>query len=614
MSLKVIELKQTDPLASVNQNGDYQLQTTEKVLVPPNSEIVMKKCFLDTSAFNTQQIIVSEPLTLEFDFIDYVVNNTGFQNISTALLGSSGAGGTDQVPAGTVGTGLPMFRCKKRITGGGDERLLTGLSFFKSFTGTGNEWGNNQQLTFQYKDYSNVTRTFHITLPVLKSTDPLYTVNESLAVLNNSVKDITPADIQKKAGYRPFVGGGGGGINSGIDYKAVPTEIFEIVQNYGDANPITKILPKGIYQPDELAQQITQLCQEARHGDIFTSGDNFVGGDFMREVKSQTGDDCFACGFPASKGNNNPDNMDALGAVFQFGATGYYSGASQVALEYQQEFNKFAWSFNVLPNYGADKKLAVSKGTFAEFKGFNDNTISPYGYYEQVGGGIIFTSLRCKNPDGTPNNFWTDTLGFNLQELCPRPKYLNNIRGSATVPSAREIAFPMVDSLFKVGQTVTGPLLITDMNIVKGSNYQKAGQIVSETTVENFTSLLAEKQVLEASVSTGFYFIDVLSNFTNDIIGINENFKHTVGIVSNYFNENSYTTGTDADTLIYTHRSDYPIYLSNFHIRVLDSNRNLASNLGENNVVFLEVRQALPPLPPLIMPKKEDKDDKNIHK
>ena len=148
------------------------------------------------------------------------------------------------------------------------------------------------------------------------------------------------------------------------------------------------------------------------------------------------------------------------------------------------------------------------------------------------------------------------------------------------------------------------------MNIVKGTDYQKSGQIVSETNVENFNAILASKQVLEASVSTGFYFIDVLSNFSNDIIGINESFKHTVGIVSNYYNQNSFTTGTDADTLIYTHRSDYPIYLSNFHIRILDSNRNLASNLGENNVIFLEVRQNIPPIQPLLMPKKDDDEEK----
>ena len=58
--------------------------------------------------------------------------------------------------------------------------------------------------------------------------------------------------------------------------------------------------------------------------------------------------------------------------------------------------------------------------------------------------------------------------------------------------------------------------------------------------------------------------------------------------------------------MVYTHRSDYPIYLSNFHIRILDSNRNLASNLGANNVIFLEVRQAIPPIQPLLTMKKDD--------
>ena len=604
MSLKVIELKQTDPLASVNQNGDYELQTSEKVLVPPNSEIVMKKAFLDTSAFNTQQIIVPEDLTLEFDVLDYIVNNTGFENVSTNLLGTSSGLGTIEVPPATTGTGLPMFRSRKH-TVGTEDRIATNLTFNKKFTGTGNNWGNNQQLTFQYKDYSNNTRTFHITLPILPSSNFSYDVDIKIACLNNSVQDITPSSIQEKAGYRPF---NGADLASSVTYNDPPDVVYELVHNFG-GDTITKTLPSGIYQPDELAQQITELCQEARTGDVFTVGNNFVSGDFMKEVANQTGNDCMAVGFDVSKGNDLPTGSESLGAVFQFGTTGYYSGASQVSLEYQDEFNKFAWSFNVIPNYGADKKIAVSRGTFPDFRSDGDNNIDPYGYYQQVGGGIIFMSLRAKNPDGSFNPFWTETLGFDLDVLCPKPEYLNSIRGDGSIPKDTQ-AFASLESLFKVGVTVTAPLLIEDMNIVKGTDYQKSGQIVSETNVENFNAILASKQVLEASVSTGFYFIDVLSNFSNDIIGINESFKHTVGIVSNYYNQNSFTTGTDADTLIYTHRSDYPIYLSNFHIRILDSNRNLASNLGENNVIFLEVRQNIPPIQPLLMPKKDDDEEK----
>ncbi len=601
MSLKVIELKQTDPLASVFKNGDYELQTSEKILVPPNSEIVMKKAFLDTSAFNTQQIIVPEDLTLEFDVLDYIVNNTGFENVSTTLLGSSSGLGTIAVPPATTGTGLPMFRSRKHTVGTQD-RIATNLEFNKKFTGTGNNWGLGQQLTFEYKDYTNNTRTFHITLPTLPSSNFSYDVSINIACLDNSIKDVTSQDIQAKAGYRPFDGSFTG---SQVTYNNPPSIVYELVHNFG-GNTITKTLPSGIYQPNELAEQITQLCQEARTGDVFTVGNNFVSGSFMKEVANQTGDDCMAVGFDVSKGFNLPTGSDSLGAVFQFGTTGYYSGASQVALEYVEEFNKFSWSFNVIPNYGADKKIAVSKGSFPEFKSDGDNSIDPYGYYQQVGGGVIFMSLRCLNPDGSSNPFWTETLGFDLDVLCPKPEYKNSIRGDGAITINTQ-GFCQLESLFKTGITVTAPLLIEDMNIVKGTDYQKSGQIVSETNVENFTSILASKQVLEASVSTGFYFIDVLSNFSNEIIGVDENFKHTVGIVSNYFNQNSFTTGTDADTLIYTHRSDYPIYLSNFHIRILDSNRNLASNLGENNVVFLEVRQAVPPIQPLLTMKNDDK-------
>ena len=63
--------------------------------------------------------------------------------------------------------------------------------------------------------------------------------------------------------------------------------------------------------------------------------------------------------------------------------------------------------------------------------------------------------------------------------------------------------------------------------------------------------------------------------------------SHIFGIVSRYYETNNYTTGTEADAIIYTHRGS-PLYLNELKIRILDTNYNVA-NIGSDNVIFLQV-------------------------
>ena len=126
------------------------------------------------------------------------------------------------------------------------------------------------------------------------------------------------------------------------------------------------------------------------------------------------------------------------------------------------------------------------------------------------------------------------------------------------------------------------------MGVKKGVNFQESGSL-PPSEPQNTDKIYANKQVLEASLSTGFYFIDVIAEFQNSISNSINSFKHTVGIVSNFYNQNSFVTGTSADSLIYTHNSDQPLVLSSFNVRILDSTRSQPENLGDSNHIFLEI-------------------------
>ena len=62
-----------------------------------------------------------------------------------------------------------------------------------------------------------------------------------------------------------------------------------------------------------------------------------------------------------------------------------------------------------------------------------------------------------------------------------------------------------------------------------------------------------------------------------------------MAIVSRYYELNSFTSGSSADSLVYTHESEEPITLSSFGIRILKPSKEIADNLGKQTTVFLEI-------------------------
>ncbi len=57
-----------------NANGDWTTTIQEKIMIEDGDSIICRNAFIDTRSTNSQKIIIEEPLTLELDFIKYLVN------------------------------------------------------------------------------------------------------------------------------------------------------------------------------------------------------------------------------------------------------------------------------------------------------------------------------------------------------------------------------------------------------------------------------------------------------------------------------------------------------------------------------------------------------------
>jgi len=67
--------------------------------------------------------------------------------------------------------------------------------------------------------------------------------------------------------------------------------------------------------------------------------------------------------------------------------------------------------------------------------------------------------------------------------------------------------------------------------------------------------------------------------------------QFTKAIISRYYSQDSYTSATTADSLVYVHKGPSTI-IQSFRIRVLNPDRKVPQGLGVGSAVFLELVKA----------------------
>ena len=85
-----------------------------------------------------------------------------------------------------------------------------------------------------------------------------------------------------------------------------------------------------------------------------------------------------------------------------------------------------------------------------------------------------------------------------------------------------------------------------------------------------------------------YFQIEISGANRQDILGAETKNNLIQSIVGKYFTNGGYTTGNPDDGFRYVHKGD-PMVLKSLSVRILDSNGNLATGLGETSAVILEV-------------------------
>ena len=370
------------------------------------------------------------------------------------------------------------------------------------------------------------------------------------------------------------------------------------------------IVPKGTYDPVQLCSVVNRQLQLNNPVLYGTDGTQFVNSAFFASYNPDKAP--FANTFWLASDLSNATEYTNASLAGVNG--GILVGASQMVLDYDQAAGQFMWSYIHSPYDGSQDQdgLTESAGiTVSENLAANNNQPVPVSRnsgvyftnieeYEYIGGNVEQDGNgRMSIVGGTQrqSTFMETQLGFNLDTLVVK---------QTTSPQSKTIGTLVMDKLFldanklQIGVNTTTGFFGLDGVVDREDNNTwwhlpdlAQGSFFSAIT-GNTIPIYNEQTKSRAGDNVlhfGYFLIDIAAKFNNEYIGNRYSSQNIRAIISRYYEQNSYTTGSAADAVPYVHEGD-PVMLQSFRVRVLQGNKSLAPNLQTDNTIIMEVVKA----------------------
>lgn len=554
MSNTIIECRNKESDISV-ANGDWTtILGSTGITIDEGDQIFVKNCFIDTQATSSQQISIPDDIvsTIEFGYYRSMVDTTGLE------------------PG--VGNPAPI------LSNSAEEKVLTKLvestdpnaviyTSFNLLRLDENKINQPVNLKVSYSDYFDEIQTKSLDVSQIKSGETL----QFLAMIGQLVKgNIT---------YEPSLLTLNDKYNLQIKTETQSTNGKTIMLPHLAKQSVT--IPKGNYDPDKLCELINTSITGAFSNDfpLHPTTNSILKNSQQLQAEYRANnvniyDFVFVNGSGAVEAQDNfyITNMKNFGTGNQI-----WIGTNQFELSFDSNTRNFQFDYLHMPYY-YQQNLAVG---FFEFLGI---------YYSVArSGGIFINSLESEYAStsanaGKPFNFWNQLLGFDNSILTTYAFSENNL-GTPT-----NYLIPTFDLNEKV---TTNGLVSVDSFVDKTDPFLVpfVFPYYSSIGATQTRNISAGNSVLDSQAAFGYYVIEVASKFKNNFFTPDNNYRNIQSIVSRYYELNSYTSGTTQGSLIYTHTGESQL-LESFRCRILDSDKNLAANIGNDNTIHLAIIKA----------------------
>lgn len=550
MASTIIECRNKES-ESIIANGDWTTSLNENILIENGDEIIIKDSYIDTQQTSSQKILLEEDLNLIID--------VGFYQPDLKQ--------EQYIPYGATPVPAPTFKNRvlcREINGG------VGSAITKNYvltTLTKSEKSEIVDITFSWTSPDpdlNNSRT--LKLPFLLPNQK-YQVPQLVGVYLTQADGISTDKPLSDYGLK-------------IEELSYTNAEFYLVQ-IPYTRKIEIFIPKGNYSPDQITELINfKVNQNDLSENLFPTTENNIL-QTARQIQSRfhTGalntSEFTLCDTESGLVPAEPFKIEVMKDYPAVSATVYdiFFGGSIFELSYDTPSSQFSIKYAHTPFY-YQNQIAIQLNANASSEIFSTNKAN----------GNFFYQLSAINiQSGTVNNFWSETLGFDLEAVIPTFNYVELSVGASNllVPSSSGL----ID-----GQSITGGNNSVDGVIDKNDPYKVNTAYPQNISTDPGTTISIvgnSSNALDQQSAFAYYLIEINSQFKNEFLTPDNNYRNIQQIVNRYYELNSYTSGQDGQ-IIYQHKGE-PILLQSFHCRILTSEKELAPNIGDDNTIHIEV-------------------------
>jgi len=565
MTSKIIELREKDAL-NQNGNGDWESVVQDKLVLEDGDSVVMHSCFVDTEATSNQKIVIEDDVTLNMELM-YFINANIEYNTTANPDQVVDAFNENSIPAWTPTYEKYIMSVPRAVGGATGLGLINSINLDVAFTEAGFPSSGLIPAfngTIQYVDIDGVTQTAKYQVAQFQYV-PFFA-------------DKTNAVLEKPIVYQ--VTGPGDPDNPGIKYISPNYNQLLKKQFYsptasrdeglnGDyfldilTNSVEITLPKGSYSPVQLCNYLnTELTKQN------SDGTNLYGNKFLQKTGEGTSDET---GYSREVAYSNT-TTNAIGGFRSKDPFKFLYGANQVEFSYLDSEQLFALDQAHTSMFDSNGNAVV---TYLPSSG---NVLTSYS---QVG----FTHLSATDKNGNNYDFWGDKLGFDLDNLVLKGELV--IHENVGYMGTDDIGIATYKFPDTAGINLTTNLASIDGLIDKQKNFfEPIGEVNATSDVNS--RIVATNSVFNKADQFGYFLIEVKANMGGDFITSDANEPDIRAVVSRFYEQNAYVTGTEGDSVVYTHKGQ-PVFLDSFKCRILDSGKNLAENIGSDSTIFMQI-------------------------
>ena len=654
MSQVIIECNQEDINSQSINPGDYTVNLQKPLVVNKGDQVVLKSCFVDNRLINSNLVELKGDIlpdgtrdkiqTITIGFGYYKTDLLGtfeLQNIgqTTTYETSAVINTTDNL---NIFTGRP-FPAFEQIGNPNDTLLeIIEIDMIMSNFGVTSFQDTTTQI-LKFPDANGKIKQYPITFNnnylrakrgwVRNGNNLILTLNEvSLKQLrhdtNISFSDfpiiVKKEDNSKYIVPNTFAGGNTRDLVETVVTQAhtTTTATYDI---YGDEISFT--LDSGFYDPDDIAQKMTQKIVNIEYGGQLDSRNYSISKNpLLKTIQGIRIDEGKVLTFFDIDASNNRKFQYETNTAPMPNRLNYLVGSSQFGLSYNQGEDKFEIlslhnslfnsRFNPLdfatvnlrgkpaiPSTAPEVRIIRNKANAAQDA---PSLAKATKFIANKNSGIYLTKLEPADlwigassqfkfdpnilPTYTKKTFVTvDSDNFSSTEIVYSPTELiegQHITGDEA--GLDEVVQKSIDSKLNAANNafVNGFFKAFDIQIPIAPDQSIISDVIGSNTI------IAENKTGADILDEGAYYkVEVNMGINNELLG-NNNSNKISSIISKYYSQNSYTSSYSEGSIPYQHNSDTPLYISNIRIRILDPTNKLSENIGSKNSVFLEVIKA----------------------